>query len=358
MVSYLLERMILDYEVHLIVFEKQIEYKISGLQKIRITTLDRRLNGKYLSVLLSPVIAWKIKSYLRSNNINTILSFLNRPNTISCLLKPLGWKGRVVISERVDTKAYYATVRLGNLMLGLIKLLYPLADQIIVISKGIQDSLKSIGVNNTSVIYNPIVLPQEKKSIESPHFTFINIARLEAQKNQSLLIKSFARVKDQSAQLYIVGEGSLDKLLRKIAFELGVQERVHFVGYQSEVGPWLQASDCMVFSSDYEGFGNVILEALSYDVPVISTDCPSGPREILAPDTVNNLRVGDHFEVCQYGLLTPVGDVDSLTSAMNEIQNNKELRDQLKGSSAKRVNDFDLSTITNEYYKIIENERI
>ena len=130
----------------------------------------------------------------------------------------------------------------------------------------------------------------------------LSVGNLKAVKNQALLIRAFARLASPNATLMILGEGALRPELERLATELGVGNRVILPGFQSDPTPFYETANLFVLSSDYEGFGNVIVEALATGTPVVSTDCPSGPSEIL--------------EGGKWGRLTPVGDVDALAMAM------------------------------------------
>jgi len=162
-------------------------------------------------------------------------------------------------------------------------------------------------------IYNPIIdkefdaqarLSPELPSSVGPEDPFVlAVGRLHKQKGYRHLLMAFARiVKQRSAHLVILGEGDERNELQKLADTLGIASRVHFLGYRSNALAYMRQAAVFVLSSHAEGFGNVIVEALACGTPVISTDCPHGPREILADG--------------RYGTLVPVGDVDALADAM------------------------------------------
>jgi glycosyltransferase involved in cell wall biosynthesis len=132
----------------------------------------------------------------------------------------------------------------------------------------------------------------------------IAVGSLKAQKNHALLLHAFANLECPAARLMLVGKGEKETLLRSLAAQLGIEDQVIFAGFHSDPSPFYATADLFVLSSDYEGFGNVIVEALSFGLPVVSTDCPSGPSEILGSGT--------------WGRLVPVGDADALARAMRE----------------------------------------
>ena len=353
-VSYLLNEGHKEFEFHLILFNKEIEYSLPKSENIKIFELGKCLGSKYLSILAIPYLAYKLKKYLIKNDVQTILSLLNRPNIISCYLKKRGWKGKVIISERADSVAYYNSLYFGPLIIGLIKKYYPYADVVTVISKGISHSLKKLGISNCKVIYNPIPISQTSYKSRPPNqpFTFINIARLEKQKNHVLLLKAFAELKNENCKLVILGQGRLLGSLKNLSAELGIYEKVQFTGFQSNIKSYLKNADCFVFSSDFEGLGNVLIEALNAGLPIISTDCPHGPREILAPHTDERLLIQDHIELGLYGLLTPVRNIRFLAEGMKTMMTDEFLRDKYRKLATERASDFDIKKISKQYFEL------
>ena len=236
-VSYLVNEGYKNFEFHIILFNKKLDYPVPQSKNIKIIGLGKYIGSKYLSILAIPYLAIKLKKYLVKNDIQTLLSLLNRPNIISCYLKKNGWKGKVIISERADSVAYYSSLFFGSFIIVLIKKYYPYADVVTVISKGIFQTMKTLGISNCKLIYNPIPIsqPSSKQRPANQPFTFINIARLEKQKNHVLLLKAFAELKNKNCKLVILGQGSLLNSLKNLSAELGIQGRVQFAGFQSNI---------------------------------------------------------------------------------------------------------------------------
>ncbi|MCF7728059.1 glycosyltransferase [Sulfitobacter sp. M22] len=132
----------------------------------------------------------------------------------------------------------------------------------------------------------------------------VTVGSMKAQKNHPLLLGAFAQMSRPDARLMFVGTGAGEADLRALADDLGVASQVIFAGFHPDPTPFYQTADLFVLSSDYEGFGNVIVEALACGTPVVSTDCPSGPAEIL--------------EDGKYGRLVPVRDSQALADAMQD----------------------------------------
>jgi exopolysaccharide biosynthesis WecB/TagA/CpsF family protein len=132
---------------------------------------------------------------------------------------------------------------------------------------------------------------------------FVFAGRLVPQKDPETLLRGFALlVRAGPARLVILGDGPLRGAMHHLAAELGVASRVHFAGYVADPYPWMRVARAVILTSRYEGFANVIVEALACGTPVIATDCPHGPSEILARG--------------QFGVLVPVGDARALACAM------------------------------------------
>lgn len=162
------------------------------------------------------------------------------------------------------------------------------------VSQGVADDLAQLtglGQDRFSVVYNPVqpLLASNKEHRSHVEALWrggkgkriLSVGRFKAVKNQALLIDAFVRLADPEARLMLVGDGELRADLERRALDKGVAERVIFPGFQTDLHAFYASADVFALSSKSEGFGNVIVEALSCGLPVVSTDCPTGPREIL-----------------------------------------------------------------------------
>ncbi len=351
-VSYLLNEGYDKFDMHLVLLRREIAYDIPGEDRLKIFELEGLQSSKFTTILQMGALSKKLRNYLEENKIETLLSLLNRCNLIACRVKKSGWNGKLIISERADTLAHYKTIRFGWYMIRLIKKYYPYADEVTVISKGIAKSLAALGIQNSYVIYNPIFTEAGPPVVTDRPFTFVNVARLEPQKNQALLLKAFAKIPGENSCLIILGIGYLDETLKNLSATLNIEKRVRFEGFQKDVNWFLARSDCFVFTSDYEGLGNVLIEALQAGLPVISTDCPSGPREILSPDSDSSVLTIKGIECATFGILTPVGNVDYLAEAMQKMMTDEVLRNKYKELAKPRSRDFDLKKTTRKYFDL------
>jgi glycosyltransferase involved in cell wall biosynthesis len=175
----------------------------------------------------------------------------------------------------------------------------------------------------------------------------LTAGRLEAQKNHGLLLRAFARVRDEvEAQLLIAGTGRLQGELERLAVDLGIRSDVRFLGWVNNPFSLMKRATVFVLSSNFEGLGNVILEALACGCPVISTDCPFGPADILAKS--------------EAGILVPVGDERALANALLDLLRDPHKRRLLSERGRRRARDFEASTIVEQYERTLEStcERI
>ena len=210
-----------------------------------------------------------------------------------------------------------------HLFPGLARWFYPWADGIVAVSKGVADDLArltKIPRERIQVIYNPIVTSEMFRKSEFPpeHPWFkeneppviLAVGRLTAQKAFDVLIQAFAQVrKNHAARLVILGEGEERSALETMTREFGLAQDISMPGFVLNPYPCMAHASCFVLSSRWEGLPTVVVEALSLGTPIISTDCPSGPREILMDG--------------MYGTLVPVDDVPALATAIEATLTNK-----------------------------------
>ena len=209
------------------------------------------------------------------------------------------------------------------------------------------------------VIYNPIDLNFIRThKDEVPDFTFdknifhfVNVGGFRREKNHLLLLQAFFILKNLPCKLVIVGGGIMEDELKQKVSDLGMGDKVIFCGFETNPFKFVSRSDCFVLSSEVEGFPNVLIEALACGKPVISTDCSSGPRELLAPATDLHHRAINNYEIGEYGILTPVNDITALAAAMKRIYEDAALRKQFEEKAAHRAQQFDVDEIK-EYFHV------
>jgi glycosyltransferase involved in cell wall biosynthesis len=237
------------------------------------------------------------------------------------------------------------------------KLTYPKADSYIAISQGVKEGLiekLKLEERKIEVIYNPtdIKYLQEKASCEVPshinicnnNFNICISGRLSKQKNHTMLISSIHNINKElrkNIRIYVLGIGPLEKDIKSKVFDLGLSDNFIFCGYLTN--PFSITSKCQlsVLTSLYEGFGNVITESLAVGTPVISTNCKSGPSEIII----------DNFN----GYLVNVNDHIQLSDKILFLMSNKSVLQNLSDNCVESINKFEVSLILNQYINHIDN---
>lgn len=292
--------------------------------------------------------------YLRRVRPSVLLSALNHANIVALWASRLAGVGtRVVVSEHnnVTLDLRSESVWVSRLLPLLMRHSYPWADGIVAVSGGVADDLSqvlSLPRERIEVIYNPAVTGRLRElsmlTVTHPWLVsgeppvILAVGRLTAQKDYPTLIKAFAALRArQSARLVILGEGELRESLEALVASLGVSDDVAFLGFVDNPYAWMRQAALFVLSSAWEGFGNVLAEAMACGTPVISTDCPSGPAEILE----NGI----------WGQLVPVGDSTALYEAMMTA-----LQEGVYPDVESRACAFDLGQAIQAYLRVMQRQ--
>jgi N-acetylgalactosamine-N,N'-diacetylbacillosaminyl-diphospho-undecaprenol 4-alpha-N-acetylgalactosaminyltransferase len=243
----------------------------------------------------------------------------------------------------------------------MVKYSYKRADLLLANSYAMQtDLVENFNIKTpVKVIYNPIDLhfikthKDEAPDIvfEKGVFHFVNVGGFRKEKNHLLLLQAFFILKNLPCKLVIVGGGIMEDELKQKVSDLGMNDKVIFCGFENNPFKYVSRSDCFVLSSEVEGFPNVLIEALACGIPVISTDCSSGPRELLAPATDLHHRAINNYEIGEYGILTPVNDITALALAMRKMYEDAGLRRQFAEKAPGRAQQFDVDEIK-EYFHV------
>lgn len=256
-----------------------------------------------------------LRRYLREHRPDALVAAM-WPLTSVAVLAVTGLRPqpRIVLTDHAPLLAQYADNWSATLKLKIsIRATYRFADRIVTVCDGLGDELaKLTGLarDKVTTIYNPIPRPGDSPSAKSPWpprpaKRIVSAGRLKPVKNYPLLVEAFAPLAHEGdgAFLTILGEGGDRAAIEAMAARLGVADRVLLPGYTPFLGDWLRDADLLVSASNYEGFGNVLIEAMHFGLTVVSTDCPYAPREVL----------GDG----RWGALVPRGDAAAMTAAMN-----------------------------------------
>ena len=336
------------YIMCLVVFEDILDYEGELIFSGEIVCLDKKSRWDFFKLII------KLRKMLRTFQPDTVLSFLYYTNIIAVMASLfLKRKFKLIICERSYPPKYLPKVRLGYLKKGLMKFTYRKADKILTVSKSIARVLEedfNVKSEKIKTIYNPVILEEIKdkcqKEIKHPFFEderaqiIISVGRLVEVKRFDRLLRTFSLVREKKDRVYLIilGEGELRKELENLSLELRVDKWTDFVGFQSNPYAWIHKADVLVLSSDFEGFPNVILEAMACGTPVISTDCPSGPNEII----VNGKN----------GILVPTEDEKALAEATLKLLTNDNLRKRFSEEGKKKAETLRIEKILPQYEEL------
>ncbi len=337
--SELLNQFVKDsnLEIHLVLFgiNREIFYKISNLAHIHIPKFS--FNNKYR-------LYYTLKSlfYLRKEIIKlkpfTILSFGEYWNSF-VLLSLLGLKYPIYISDRCQPNKSF-----GMLQELLRKLLYPRAKGIIAQTNTAKEIYRQNKYNNNiKVIGNPIRQIDNNSDAIVKQNIVLSVGRLIKTKHHSELIKLFSEINKPDWKLVIVGDdaqkqNNKSKLLEQIS-KLKMENRIILSGKRNDVDEYYLISKIFAFTSSSEGFPNVIGEALSAGLPVITFDCIAGPSEMI--------------EDGKNGFLVPLFNYELFKIKLSLLMNNEDLRNKLGKHGNESIKRFSNDIIAEKYYDFI-----
>jgi len=359
-VSILLQELQGSYNITLVLMRNKIDYDIPKEIKIHFLEDSDPYENGIIKLLKLPLLGLKYKSFCQKNSIDISLAFMNRPSYVAIFSKIFGNRARNIVSERTTPSMMYRHKNLlSKISKMLIKKLYPKANMIIANAEGNRlDLISNFGIDKAKVvtIANPFDLEKIKElsqnsveGIKFDRFTFVTVGRLDEGKNHKLMIDAFSKIEYKNSQLLILGEGSLRIKLEEQIKSLGLEHNVFLIGFDNNPYKYFSKSDTFVFTSNYEGFPNVLVEALACGLPVVSTDCQSGPREILAPKSEVSFQLKLDVEITSYGILTPVNKERELIDAMSYMIDKWSSKEM-----ALRADSFNKRIIMKKFMSVLE----
>lgn len=269
-------------------------------------------------------------------------------NIVGCLLSFS--KTKPIISVHTNVTEENKHSNKGSVLISILsRLLYKIPEKFIAVSQGVAKDLTyrtGVDINKIKVIYNPVYQQEnlKKNQIDTVYDNFLNkkfiiaAARFTEQKDLFTLINAFNFVRNENdISLVLLGDGPQRESIEKLIDNLSLTEHVLLTGYVDNPEYFIKRASAYILSSKWEGFGNVLVEAMGVGTPVVSTDCPSGPAEILQNGT--------------YGELVPVEDPQELAKAIIRTLNNPIPSDKLK----QRAKDFAVPKIADEYLDYCSN---
>lgn len=358
-----------DYNIYIAVFrDTKTKYAYNG-ELIPLSRGRNRTIAKKISFVLRAIP--KLKKLKKEKYIDYSISFLTQADALNVLSKTN--KSKTFISIRNTDSILMQSKSLKLIT----RMSCKKCDHIIAISKQVKDDLITnfgIDSNKISTIYNPALqanFSKTQKPPQKPKLTgkiCVNVARLAEQKGQWHLIRAFSKVVKNipDAKLIILGQGPMKESLEKLINDYQLNNNVYLMGFVDNPYHYMKKADCFVFSSLYEGLGNALLEAMSCGTPVISCDCISGPREILAPKTNYKKKIKNKIDFAEYGILVPIFDgkqrstkvpltkEESLMAQaiIKFFEQNK--RKHYSKMSKKRSKDFAIETISQQWKDLLQ----
>lgn len=327
-------------------------------------------------------IQWNVRLYkkirkLRQNKkYECVISFLTEPELMNALTCKFGKSITSIRNVR-------SSVVSGKIKKMRDKWVFSKMDGIVSLSENVKKDLidnYNVKPDKVRVIYNICdkeyigneisngVIDADISEWIASGKVFITMGRLSEQKAQWHMIRAFACVakKYPEVKLAILGRGEQEEYLETLIKELDMADQIRLLGFKSNPYVYLSKAYCFLFSSVFEGLGNSIVEAMACGLPIISTDCNAGPRELLSPDSSLETKI-DGIELAKFGILTPVCDgvhrrgKDALTLEEEELAKaiemmvvNEGVYKKYKQKSVERGEQFDIDSIVNQWISVIE----
>ncbi|NJL20663.1 MAG: glycosyltransferase [Leptolyngbyaceae cyanobacterium SM1_3_5] len=340
---------------------------------LRVDLVLARAEGAYLNKVpsnvrlinlraRSPVFLFKtlaLKRYLHQEQPDFILSGLDIVSAATWAKRLAGSSTQVIICVHTNLTQQFRDKPqfiLGQLRAFLVRQFYPWADKILAVSQGVAESVAAIAnlsVDEVGVIYNPVVTAdfydKSRRPVEHPWFqanqppVILGVGRLVKQKDFATLIRAFAQVRRQRpVRLVILGdvderEPTVKPQLEALIQELNVENDVLLPGFVDNPYAYMAKASLFVLSSIYEGLPTVLIEALAAGTSVVSTNCESGPVEIL--------------ENGKYGKLVPIEDANALAEAINHALDHPLSSDLLQA----RADIFTMDKVIDQYLQVFED---
>lgn len=347
------------YNVKIVAFDNSKQDYSTDVEIIDLKT--RITNNKIKKIINFIIRIYKVRRIKKTYNIDYTISFLPGPNIVNCFTK---YKDKIIISVRnIQSKLKKSYFReIAN------QISFNKADKIVTVCESVKEDISNTyNVKNEKMItiYNTYdenkiseqkfeKLDKQELTIFKDNFVVITIGRLIEQKGQWYLIRAFKEVvkKIPNAKLVILGRGELKNYLQKVIEKNGLESSVYLYGFKRNPYKYMYNSDLFVLPSLYEGMSNVLLEAMSCELPIIATNSEGGNKEILQNDYGTLINKFDG----KYYIDEPLTKEEiNLGENIIEILKNKTLRDKYKEQSQKRIKYFNKENNLKKWINLLDN---
>lgn len=297
--------------------------------RVQLRSVDPRVKGpqKQFAIVRS------LRAAIRSSDPDVVISFLNYTNVLT-LAACRGLTYPVIVSERLDPRI----IDIGPVWSVLRRIAYRKATRLVAQTTTAAGLFRHLSPGRVCVIPNPVAERTSDIGNEGTITGFegnviLAVGRLQFQKgfDQAITAISLLAPEFSHWHLVILGEGPERGALERLRDDLGLRDRVHLPGRVANTGPWMRRAAIFLLSSRSEGFPNALCEAMAAGLPVVSTDCPSGPSDIITPG----------FD----GLLVPPGDPAAITRALTSLAASPELRSTLATAAPGVAERFSLASV-------------
>lgn len=335
------------FELGLALVHREGEY----LEDVPRDVTIHSLNAPRVAASLAPFVR-----LLRRERPAILFSTASGTNALAILARTLSRVPcRVVLSER-NVLLHGRSTYKKKLLLGLKRRLYTRADGITAVSEGVREDLvKQLGLarEQICVVGNPIVTDDLSELAQEPVAdewfqestpVVLGAGRLVEEKDFATLLRAFAIVqRERAARLMILGEGPLRGELTQLVQELGLENAVRMPGFDKNPFKYMARCAAFVLSSRFEGLPGVLIQAMACGAPVISTDCPAGPSEIITPNVD--------------GMLVPVGDTEKMSAAILQLLDERQRAEEMGKRARKSVERFRTELVVANYTRALLAER-
>lgn len=340
-VSTLSNHLILNYEVIIIVlYECEIFYQLNDNISIIFCEGEYRYTSNRLKGLIRHInFIKKIVQITRDNDIKMLIGFTTTANLYTIATSQFT-KVPCIISERIHPE--FSPI--SNFVNMVRKLLYPLAHILVVQTQDIFSYFsKFIKAEKIKVIHNPInpsLLSKRNRSLKKEN-VILNVGRIDYQKNQDMLVKAFANIDNSDWKLVIIGSGSEMDSLNQLIKDLNLVNKVELTGNIDDVSSYYNKAKIFAFTSRFEGFPNALTEAMAFGLACISTNCPSGPSELIK-DGIN-------------GFLIPNEDQKALEIKLSTLMIDDNKRKLFSRTASKNMDKFNVGNVSRKWELLIND---